>query len=274
MILLVRSFFLGSANQLSFKMPDKLCLRWDDFQDNVKTVFGDLRESTDFADVTLACEDGHQIQTHKFILAASSPVFQKILKQHKHSHPLIYMRAVKSVDLEGIVDFLYYGEATIDQDNLKTFLTIAEQLELEGLKSSNDQKNQTELDRKPLPLKPKQNYRKGQMIPDIRKREDSELWNEQNDHDALAITTTMSADLERLDETIKSMMEVSQHMILDGKKAKICKACGKEGPTSSIKRHIEANHLEGMSIPCNLCGKVFKTRASLKDHKSKFHKQH
>ena len=112
------------------------------------------------------------------------------------------------------------------------------------------------------------------MIPDIRKREDSELWNEQNDHDALAITTTMSADLERLDETVKSMMEVSQHMILDGKRAKICKACGKEGPTNLIKRHIEAKHLEGMSIPCNLCGKVFKTRASLKDHKSKFHKQH
>ena len=33
--------------------------------------------------------DGHQIEAHKVILAASSPFFQAILKKNKHSHPLI-----------------------------------------------------------------------------------------------------------------------------------------------------------------------------------------
>ena len=40
-------------------MSEKLCLQWNDFQDNVKTAFRNLKENNDFADVTLACEDGH-----------------------------------------------------------------------------------------------------------------------------------------------------------------------------------------------------------------------
>ena len=39
-------------------MSEKLCLQWNDFKDNVLTAFSSLRGETDFADVTLACEDG------------------------------------------------------------------------------------------------------------------------------------------------------------------------------------------------------------------------
>ena len=92
-------------------MSEKLCLQWNDFKNNVTSAFGNLREDTDFADVTLVCEDGEQIETHKVILAASSPFFQSILKRNHHSHPLIYMRGMKSVDLVAIVDFLYQGTA-------------------------------------------------------------------------------------------------------------------------------------------------------------------
>ena len=60
-------------------MSEKLCLWWNDFQDNIKSVFRNLREENEFADVTLACEDGQQVEAHKVILAASSPFFQKLL---------------------------------------------------------------------------------------------------------------------------------------------------------------------------------------------------
>ena len=120
-------------------MSEKLCLQWNDFQDNLKGAFGSLSENTDFADVTLACEDGDQIEAHKVILAASSQLFQEILKRNKHSHPLIYMRGIKSVDLAVIVDFLYFGEANVYQENLDSFLAIAQELQLKGLKSSIDE---------------------------------------------------------------------------------------------------------------------------------------
>ena len=50
-------------------MFEKLRLQWNDFQDNIRTTFGNLREDNDFADVTLACEDGQQVEAHKVILA-------------------------------------------------------------------------------------------------------------------------------------------------------------------------------------------------------------
>ena len=118
-------------------MSEKLCLQWNDFQDNVKSAFGNLRESTDFADVTLACEDGHQIEAHKIILAASSPFFDKVLQRNKHPHPLIYLRDFKSEDLMAILDFLYLGEANVFQENLDSFLAIAKELKLKGLTGQN-----------------------------------------------------------------------------------------------------------------------------------------
>ena len=76
---------------------DTFCLKWNDFQENVNTAFGDLRQDKDFTDVTLACEDGQQIEAHKVVLAASSPFFQNLLNKNKkkHHHPLVYMKGLK-----------------------------------------------------------------------------------------------------------------------------------------------------------------------------------
>ena len=46
-----------------------------------------------------------------------------------------------------------------------------------------------------------------------------------------------------------------------------CKVCGKEGMGSAIKDHIEANHIEGIVLPCNLCEKTFRSRKTLREHK-------
>ena len=73
-------------------MSEQLCLQWNDFRENVNSAFGSLRNDKDFTDVTLACEDGQQMEAHKVILAASSPFFEKILQKSKHPHPLIYLK--------------------------------------------------------------------------------------------------------------------------------------------------------------------------------------
>ena len=113
-------------------MSEKLCLQWNDFQENVKVAFRNLRGDETFTDLTLACEDGHQVEVHKVILAASSPFFKKLLERNKHVHPLIYMRGLKSEDLLAIIDFLYCGEANVFQENLDSFLSIAKELQLKG----------------------------------------------------------------------------------------------------------------------------------------------
>ena len=72
-------------------MSEKLCLQLNDFTGNANSAFQKLRDDNEFTDVTLACEDGQQLQAHKVILAASSPFFEKILQKNKHPYPLIYL---------------------------------------------------------------------------------------------------------------------------------------------------------------------------------------
>merc|ERR1719187_2833156 len=126
---------------------DKLCLKWIDFQENLNSAFGVLRNDQDFADVTLACEDGTQIMAHKVVLASSSPFFMEILKKNKHSHPMIYMRGLKSDDLVAMVDFFYFKEANVKQEGLDAFLGLAEELKLLGLTTGDRKKD--EQDTKP-----------------------------------------------------------------------------------------------------------------------------
>ena len=121
-------------------MSEKLCLQWNDFQENVNVAFRNLREDETFTDVTLACENGQQVEAQKVILAGSSPFFKKMLERNKHLHPLIYMRGLKSDDLFAIIDFLYCGEANVFQENLDSFLSIAEELQLKGLMGQTGEK--------------------------------------------------------------------------------------------------------------------------------------
>ena len=114
-------------------MGEHLCLQWSDFRENVDSAFGRLRYDKVFADVILACEDGQQMDAHKVILAASSPIFEEILQKNKHPHPMIYMRGIQSKHFASILDFLYLGETKVFQVDLDSFLDIAEEIQLKGL---------------------------------------------------------------------------------------------------------------------------------------------
>ena len=214
------------------------------------------------------------------ILAASSPVFKAILKRNKHSHPLIYMRGMKSVDMITMVDFLYRGEAYVDQENLDSFLAITEELQLKGLKGTYDDKTlrEREVLKKPDQMEPKQKM-PHRRIPTKESSSLDEPTTESGNTNALALPTQkyFSGDSQELDETVRSMMETSLNFLPHGKKrerGKICKVCGKEGKGNDIMRHIETNHLEGVSIPCNNCDKIFRSRDGLRCHISKHHRQH
>ena len=143
--------YLGQAEsaQTMQRSNEKLCLQWNDFQQNLTSAFKDLRDDKEFTDVTLACEDGQQVEAHKLVLISSSPFFRNLLKKHKHPHPMIYMRGLKSEDLVAIIDFLYHGEANVYQENLDSFLAIAGELQLKGLHG-----NQTERASREDPLNP------------------------------------------------------------------------------------------------------------------------
>ena len=88
----------------------------------------------------------------------------------------------------------------------------------------------------------------------------------------VALSTNFASNFEELEATVKSMMEKSQNFLANGRqKADKCKVCGKEGKANAIKDHIEANHLEGIVLPCNHCGITIRTRNGLRQHNAKNH---
>ena len=249
-------------------MLEKLCLRWNEFKENAITAFGSLRDDQDFSDVTLACEDGQQVEAHKVILAASSPFFQNLMKRNKHPHPLIYMMGINSLDLVAIIDFLYFGEANVSQENLDSFLALAEELKLEGLTGQKSSDLVSE-DLQPVD-EVKETCTKSNPFPENHSASNVEF-------EKVVIPKRLIIDnLGVLDETVKSMMEKSKNMVPAGKHpngrprqttALICRVCGKEGHPTEIKRHIEGKHLEGISVPCTFCVKVFSSRNAFGRHK-------
>ena len=92
----------------------------------------DLRCEDDFYDVTLVGDDNHQVSAHKVILATCSQYFKKVLKQNKHSSPLLCLLGLNHCDLKHILDYIYYGEVQLQQEELNRFLYVAKILELDG----------------------------------------------------------------------------------------------------------------------------------------------
>jgi len=135
---------------------EKFCLSWNDFESNISLSFRELREEKDFFDITLSCGD-EQIQAHKLILSACSPFFRSVLKKNVHQHPLLYLKGVKFRDLQAVLNFMYHGEVNVAQEELNSFLAVAEDLKVKGL-TQNNQSGQKSPDTPPFTL-PKQNPR-------------------------------------------------------------------------------------------------------------------
>jgi len=92
-----------------------------------------------FFNVTLCCDDDSQVDAHKTILSACSPFFRSVLKRNPHQHPLLYLKGVKYKEMVAILDFMYMGEVNVAQDELNSFLAVAEDLRVKGLTQGNSE---------------------------------------------------------------------------------------------------------------------------------------
>ena len=104
---------------------DKFCLKWSEFETNIREFFRELREDQNQFDVTLATDDGYQIQAHKIILSAGSKFFCNIMTKTNNQNPFIYLEGIKREQVGNILDFLYNGEANVAQEDLNIFLETA-----------------------------------------------------------------------------------------------------------------------------------------------------
>ena len=333
-----------------YNSSEKLCLKWNDFKQNVITSYHDLRKDSDFCDVTLVCEESEQIEAHRIILTACSPFFNTVLKKNKHSHPLIYMRGIKVRDLVAILDFLYHGKANIYQEDLEGFLALAEELKLKGLEKdltnflddsaknqlegpnnpkhqiktlniqekfldplpTHEEADQTNLNRfftfaeeqqlkglggdqincltdgikKPLinpnNLKPKSKtlIRQEKLFDPVPASKEVDTIPIFQNHLGLSVNAGgLLVPLDTTNENLKHHLDTMMTKAKDGAIKWVCTVCGKEIKGKSwglekfhMRDHIET-HIEGLSYPCNQCGKVTKTSSSLRTHMTYYHKK-
>ncbi|XP_031346812.1 protein bric-a-brac 1-like isoform X3 [Photinus pyralis] len=108
------------------------CLRWNNHQPNFISVFSSLLNNESLVDVTLAAE-GRHLQAHKVVLSACSSYFQSLFTINPCQHPIVILKDVKFLDLKVMVDFMYYGEVNVSQEQLPHILKTAEMLKIKGL---------------------------------------------------------------------------------------------------------------------------------------------
>ncbi|KAJ8918281.1 hypothetical protein NQ315_014151 [Exocentrus adspersus] len=120
----------------------RFCLRWNNHQSNLLSVFDQLLHDESFVDVTLAVE-GQLLRAHKMVLSACSPYFQALFINHPDKHPIVILKDVPYNDMRSLLDFMYRGEVSVDQDRLTAFLRVAESLRIKGLTEVNEEKCDT-----------------------------------------------------------------------------------------------------------------------------------
>ena len=113
-------------------MTAKTNLKFDKFQNFACQAQQKMRNN-EFCDVTLVSADNNKFAAHKVILTAYSFVFKNMLGNEKHPHPLIFLRGVESKVLGALLDFIYCGEAEIQNDDLGKFIKLSTDIELMGL---------------------------------------------------------------------------------------------------------------------------------------------
>ena len=256
---------------------EKFCLNWNDFQKNIRSTFQEMRDDLDLADVTLACEDRRQFQAHKFVLSASSPFFKEILGNNRHPHPLIYLKGMKAVALESVLDFLYRGEVNVYQQDLNDFLALAEDLQLKGLTGQQTKEDEnikemcfTEEEQTPrVKVKPRELLIPKEEIYIEQVQDQADLVNTNIiETSILAVAvqeTIVNVNNDELNATIENLLEKVGNIYN-------CKMCGQQsGHKATLKRHIESMHTTGGSHPCKVCGKIFRSSNPLNLHMSRKH---
>ena len=256
-------------------MSEKFALKWNDFQSNWSSSLSELRKETDFSDVTLISEDKVKFSAHRILLSSCSNMFKFILKENNHANPLLYLGGVSSQNIGFILDYIYYGEVNIYQEELDSFLDSAEKLEISGLIGGNDESIDTRDEDQNLVSKMTKMSNKEEVL--ISDDTSSSLVNT-TDSDVVKQKRQCSRaptdDVTRIyvgnmtpEEVEAKTKELYEK--IDG--VWTCLHCGKTAAKAcNIMFHVET-HMDGLCYTCSICCKDFRSKNILKLYKQRSH---
>ena len=212
------------------------------------------------------------------ILSSCSPFFKRMLKRtRKHQHPLLYMRGLKASQLKTVVDFIYFGEVNILQEDLEGFLLLAEELELKGLTGGAEDtgmgKQQTQKETNSEFFKSQyeerlktENYTTSNHEFENTDKKGTQI---QDSHKQALVSTEIMPNLPKPKVHIgNNILQMRETMFEKLEGLWTCKVCNFSSNYSThLREHVE-KHIEGVEYPCNLCGKIMRSSKSLRNHHS------
>ena len=233
---------------------ERLSVKWSEFESNIRDYFRKLREEQIVFDVTLAADDGQQIQAHKIVLSAGSYFFRDLFMKSVHTNMLVYLKGINSRSLKHAIQFIYNGEAYIKQEEVLDFLETAKELKVVGIEL------ETELQDVPLT----------EPITHVIREDRTKATDEDLDE---STNTTVFTEMEFDSDNVSDKSEQDQHTDTepifeknyDGQWE--CKVCCKKFKQDrwKIKRHAET-HIRNATYSCKICSKTAVSRNALNVH--------
>ena len=103
-------------------------------QGSISSSLGALRTTSDLLDVTVQC-GVESLQCHRLVLSACSDWFKAVFRALPAitQNPVIVLWEATARDMALLLDFMYNGEVNVKQENLNSFLALAEKLSVRGL---------------------------------------------------------------------------------------------------------------------------------------------
>ena len=252
---------------------EKYSLAWNEFQTSACTTFSDLYENEDFADVTLACDDGNQIEAHKVILSSCSIFFRTVFKRNRHQHPLLYLKGIRYEDLQGIIKFIYCGKTEVDQEYLDSFMTAAKELKINGLSENLTTARASQTFSNVEKWEP--------PTPQYFDEKYDECKNVQPSEPQLSVSLHANKNLDFIENSLEVLDDSIEFEDTENDKSTFdihknvegffsCDVCEYQTPhTTNLEAHRVSKHSTGYS--CEQCKQTFSSRGSLTNHKRAVH---
>ena len=239
---------------------EKYNLTWDSHSDDLRNMLRGFFTSRNFADVTLICDDMKKIKAHKNILGAWSPVLKDIFETELGQPSIVYLRGINHSTMESVVQFIYLGEVSLNEDSINDLLSVAKDLKIWQLCEAKVIEDETE------------------------QIHMSELEGETVDHpffvmETPEINTNIPVKQEKntlgysdlLQDSKTDIKMDDQNYGMKSDKEYQCPNCRyKSNRMSNLKQHIKSRH-QGMRYPCNHCDRDFNSPSGLRTHMKGVH---
>ena len=201
-----------------------------------------------------------------------------ILKLNKHPNPLIYLKGFKAKDLQSILDFMYYGSTEVFQENLETFLSVAEEIELKGLTRN---KEQNEIPESKVKIKPEENSPTTLFTQEPNHMSNNGVdaepdYNKEYKPNSITAVMTTKNPLYQVSfegGTAENLKAVVWSRISQAGRVLTCIVCGKTKDRSTdrdanahMANHAESLHVNGVTYNCPKCQKTFRSKHALHNH--------